>query len=750
MRISEKITIGFATVHKESIYDERVSNFTRFSEFLKSAYCDVENINDALSERILKRYDAVIIGDPNEKFTKDECRHLKEYISNGGRVFILCKYGGDRISKTNISDLLKDVQPTDDELLSENCFLDMADSFNISRPLVDIKVNDHFLSFSGTICYDGGCTFLVKDNNSTTISPRNSIDDDNCFSYVNPRNGPPRRGDYINSRSSPGALGVFKPYGQGLVIYWGSRWSFSDEIFNYYDNSLLFSKLISMLIGKKGFNSELDRRMKQPQRHRLLHGYPMTTGMNVIDGPPNELFHALPRETDKNLCIGVIPHPLCNPQVSHCGYCTFPFEWYKPEKEISSIATVCAEIRSLTEKKKHLMGNAVSSLYFGGGTANLSSPENFNVLCKTIKDTFHLKHGAEITLEGAPSYFLEKRELLHIMQDTFPDAVNRISIGIQTFDEELLNSMGRSRMNASGIVEEAIHLARDMGFHVSGDFLFNLPNQSYGQIQQDLNNISDLGVEHICWYNLVAFPGLKAPWGNDPSILRSLPNEQQRLNNWLRLYEDLLDGGYEPVTVTDFRLRNSGERGRYQYEEDLRRPEKNNWVGFGSYATSMITNDDFTKGIKLMNPSSLIEYIQRQWEYHIPWNQFFSYAKEDLQLYWITRQIKGTSILKREFNQLFNKDIDEEYSFAFEQLCHKGLLDDHTDRFSLTPTGFYYADSIAGLFAWLRVAELSARKKSAIVSKLIHRKRQIINLPGEDNNLNQNEDWNDPRDMYMG
>ena len=112
----EKFIIGFSTSHGESIYHgEYIENFNRFITFFEESYCDCENIEESLSESILKQYDAVIIGGPTRLFDDEELLSIRRYISDGGRVFILLKFGGDRILGTNIGKLFDDVKPRDDE-----------------------------------------------------------------------------------------------------------------------------------------------------------------------------------------------------------------------------------------------------------------------------------------------------------------------------------------------------------------------------------------------------------------------------------------------------------------------------------------------------------------------------------------------------------------------------------------------------------------------------------------------------------
>src|SRR5262245_7722316 len=180
---------------------------------------------------------------------------------------------------------------------------------------------------------------------------------------------------------------------------------------------------------------ELNRRMRGPQRHRLLHGYPLAAAMpDATDFDPHHDI-AFDR-SDRALIVGVLPHPFCNPAVNGCGFCTFPHQPGNTAKTADVARLVGTEIvHRVFSQMNYLVMAPVTALYFGGGTANLTEPEAFRHLCATLRGEFHLKN-AEVTLEGVPAYFLKgKPRLLDIMRSTLGARQYRLSMGIQTFDE---------------------------------------------------------------------------------------------------------------------------------------------------------------------------------------------------------------------------------------------------------------------------------------------------------------------------
>ena len=156
--------------------------------------------------------------------------------------------------------------------------------------------------------------------------------------------------------------------------------------------------------------SELHRLMDRPQRHRLLHGYPLAAAMPRVAGRPRSEQELLSYDPSRGLLVGVLPHPFCNPAVAGCGFCTFPHETFNRRRASVVMDHVVRELEQKLTDQPVLRGRAVSGLYFGGGTANLSPPEPFRNLCRALVQAFDLSK-AEVTLEGVPAAFLNRTRL---------------------------------------------------------------------------------------------------------------------------------------------------------------------------------------------------------------------------------------------------------------------------------------------------------------------------------------------------
>ena len=317
---------------------------------------------------------------------------------------------------------------------------------------------------------------------------------------------------------------------------------------------------------------ELRWRMRRPQRHRLLHGHPLASAMPRI-AAGDRWEGILPAyDPGRGLLVGVLPHPFCNPAVTGCGFCTFAHEVFSTRKAAVVIDHVVEEIEPTLRVRPALDGRGIAGLYFGGGTANLSPPESFRKLCRALAGVFDLS-GAEVTLEGVPAAFLNRRPMLvEILREELHARQFRLSMGIQTFDRGRLERMGRLGFGDASTFREVVRLGHALGFNVSGDLLFNLPGQSLIEMERDVRSAVAIGLDHLGLYHLVLFEELGTEWSRDPALLATLPTHDAAVAQWLALRGRLDDLGFDQTTLTNFERRDvRGDPRRFVYEEHIDR-----------------------------------------------------------------------------------------------------------------------------------------------------------------------------------
>ena len=190
--------------------------------------------------------------------------------------------------------------------------------------------------------------------------------------------------------------------------------------------------------------------------------------------------------------VGLYIHiPFCQ---SKCGYCDF---YSLPiQEEAVWDAYLKALTKHLRETAGPLSQHSVDSVYFGGGTPSLLGAKRLRSLVDVVGKYFQLAQNAEITLEGNPDS-LDEKDLKKIRRSGF----NRLSIGAQSFDDNMLRLLGRAH-NAAQITE-AISAARAAGFYdLSVDLLFGLPGQTLEHWAETLRAGLALEPEHISCYSL--------------------------------------------------------------------------------------------------------------------------------------------------------------------------------------------------------------------------------------------------------
>lgn len=191
---------------------------------------------------------------------------------------------------------------------------------------------------------------------------------------------------------------------------------------------------------------------------------------------------------------GIYIHiPFCK---QACHYCDFHFSTSLKQKE-SLLEALCAE---LAFRQTELAGQTIESIYFGGGTPSILTVSEISRLLHTVRQNYRLSKDIEITLEANPDDI--SAEALAGWKQA---GINRLSIGIQSFDEDVLKWMNRVHQSKEAIT--SIKMARAAGFqNISIDLIYGLPHLTDTQWQQQLDFAFGLAVQHISAYCLTIEP----------------------------------------------------------------------------------------------------------------------------------------------------------------------------------------------------------------------------------------------------
>jgi oxygen-independent coproporphyrinogen-3 oxidase len=209
-----------------------------------------------------------------------------------------------------------------------------------------------------------------------------------------------------------------------------------------------------------------------------------------------------------NIPLSLYVHfPWC---VRKCPYCDF--NSHEIPEGLDETAYVDAVLRDLEVDAPLVSGRRVGSVFFGGGTPSLLSGTSLARLLEGIRHTVGLEAGAEITVEANPGavdsqHFAAYREA----------GVNRLSIGVQSFDDGMLSALGRIHSAADAVA--AFRSARQAGFdQINLDLMFGLPRQEVDGVTDDIHQALELDPAHLSWYQLTIEPHTVFAHATPPGI----------------------------------------------------------------------------------------------------------------------------------------------------------------------------------------------------------------------------------------
>jgi len=236
---------------------------------------------------------------------------------------------------------------------------------------------------------------------------------------------------------------------------------------------------------------------------------------------------------------GIYIHiPFCK---QACYYCNFHFSTvlsYK-EKLVQAIA------KELFLRKDFLAHQSIQSIYLGGGTPSILNEAELNLIFETLSKHFDLSEVKEITLEANPDDL--HADYLKFLRST---PVNRLSIGIQSFDDTDLHFMNRAHSAIEA--KNCVKLAQDAGFNqISIDLIYGIPNMSLARWEDNLAMAFNLGIQHLSSYCLTIEP--KTVFGNREAKNTFTPiSEEDSEQQFLTLINRGIEAGFEQYEISNF------------------------------------------------------------------------------------------------------------------------------------------------------------------------------------------------------
>lgn len=377
--------------------------------------------------------------------------------------------------------------------------------------------------------------------------------------------------------------------------------------------------------------------------------------------------------------MGIYIHiPFC---VQKCNYCDFLSKAAPDKTKEQYVYALIKEIEASGCKYRDRM---VSSAFIGGGTPSVLSSELLDLLLDSLVKNFSISSNSEFTIECNPGTLVQDK--VKVLKQW---KVNRISLGLQSADNDELKILGRIHTFEDFL--DTYELLRKEGFtNINIDLMSALPGQSLKSWTETLNKIVSLDPEHISAYSLIVEEGTNLydrVKGEEAKGIYSLPSEETDRAMYYKTREILETAGYLQYEISNY------AKPGFESIHNSSYWTRKNYLGLGLGAASLMDNVRYSNTRDLeyyINHSSYLLDIQADVQVLNTKEQMEEFMFLGLRL------IEGVSI--KEFKNLFNKDFNDVYGKVTDEFCEKGLIKVNGDRISLTKKGLDLSNYVMAQF----------------------------------------------------
>jgi oxygen-independent coproporphyrinogen-3 oxidase len=370
--------------------------------------------------------------------------------------------------------------------------------------------------------------------------------------------------------------------------------------------------------------------------------------------------------------LGLYVHiPFCARKCRYCDFVSFPVA--DRDAHFAYALKVVLE----ASEKAHIFGEgrSVDTIYLGGGTPSFLEAGLVSEILDSLYAHFRVEDDCEITIEVNP--VSATREKFRAYRSA---GVNRVSIGVQSFDPEVLTFLGR--LHTAEEAERAVADARVCGFdNLNIDLMFGVPGQDLASWERDLKKALKLAPEHISFYSLGIEEG--TPLFEDLIAERIEETDEILDRRMYHLAKELLaDAGFRHYEISNAAL--PGRESRH----NLKYWSMDPYLGLGAAAHS------YFDGRRFANTSNLTEYLAASGT-----TDMMNWAHEntpgDEMSEFIFLGLRRTAGIRlSDFHSSFGRDFWELYGEETEKLIRRGLLEQDGDELRLTALGLDLANNV--------------------------------------------------------
>lgn len=349
-----------------------------------------------------------------------------------------------------------------------------------------------------------------------------------------------------------------------------------------------------------------------------------------------------------------------------CHYCDFNKVFLKGQPVDDYLKALKTEMEKTFA---NLPPENVETVFIGGGTPTALNEKQLEYLMQTINCFIDVEKEIEFTIEANPGDLTVEK--LKILKNY---GVNRLSIGVQSFNNNLLEAIGRNHKVED--IYKTIESVKQQGFtNISIDLMYALPNQTIQDVEFALNEFFKLDIEHCSAYSLIVEP--KTIFYNLMNRGKlPLPSEDEEATMYQMIMEQMESHGYHQYEISNY-----AKKG-FKSKHNLVYWDNDHYYGFGAGAHSYIN------GKRRSNIGPINHYLKAIEKGRLPIREEISLTvKEQMEEEMFLGLRKTAGVSQKKFYQKFSIDVLEYYREEIEKLIQDGLLQINEDEIQLTNRG---------------------------------------------------------------
>ena len=355
-----------------------------------------------------------------------------------------------------------------------------------------------------------------------------------------------------------------------------------------------------------------------------------------------------------------------------CYYCDFSKVFIKNQPVDSYLEHLIEEYHSYDIKK-------LRTLYIGGGTPTALSARQLAFLLEKLTDKLDLSYLEELTIEANPGDL--DQEKIAVLKDS---PVNRVSLGVQTFNDRMLKQIGRSH-SEKDIYENIANLKKAGFDNISIDLIYALPKQTMEDVKINVAKAIALDIPHMSLYSLIlenhtVFMN-RMRRGKLP-----LPKEDLEAEMFEYIIAELEKAGFEHYEISNFSKPGFESRHNLMYWDNAE------YYGIGAGASG------YVDGIRYKNHGPIRHYLQAVEAGNARVQEEVLTLKEKMEEEMFLGLRKKSGVSKKRFEEKFDLSFEDQYGAVVSELTEQGLLVPDKDIVRMTKQGLFLGDTVAEKF----------------------------------------------------